>query len=118
MPGSGQLKQNILRIYNAINMQIFQVGVQRQSVDFVGNKIVIVSVNSRVPTLKLLEAEHPDIVKQMDFLLSEQFKKRIQAALETQLGFHILAVFKDYDAESEYSGTVILLDRDVTSYFD
>lgn len=118
MPNAGQLKQNILRIYNAINMQMFHIGVQRQSVDFIGNKIIVVSINSRVPALKLLEPEHPETVQQVDYLLSCRFKKRIRAELEAQLGFRIVTVFKDYDAETEFSGTTILLDRDVTSYCD
>ncbi|HWP52090.1 MAG TPA: Na-translocating system protein MpsC family protein [Clostridia bacterium] len=118
MPNAGQLKQSILKIYNAINMQMFHIGVQRQSVDFIGNKIVIVSINSRVPALKVLESEYPETVQQVDYLLSAQFKKRIWAELETQLGFHIVTVFKDYDAETEFSGTTILLDCDITYYLD
>ncbi len=118
MPNAGQLKQNILRIYNAINMQMFHIGVQRQSVDFIGSKIVIVSINTRVPALRLLESAYPETVQQVDYLLSAQFKKRIWTELEAQLGLNIVTVFKDYDAETEYSGTTILLDRDVTCYLD
>lgn len=55
---AGELKQEILRIYNAINKRIFNVGVKQQKVDFVGNKIVIVSLNGRVPVLKLLDEEY------------------------------------------------------------
>lgn len=61
MTTAGELKQDILRVYNAINKKIFNVGVKQQKVDFVGNKIIIVSRNSRVPVLKLLDENYPSL---------------------------------------------------------
>ena len=113
---AGEFKQELLKIYNAINKQIFNVGVKQQNVDFVGNKIIIVSVNNRVPILKLLDEDYPDSTSHLDYLLSRVFKKQIRAALERQFQLNIVAVFKDYDAETEYSGTIIYLDRDVEHY--
>ena len=60
MMTAGELKQDLLRVYNAINKKIFNVGVKRK-VDFVGNKIIIVSRNSRVPVLKLLDENYPSL---------------------------------------------------------
>lgn len=113
---SGEFKQEILRIYNAINKQMFNVGVRQQNVDFVGNKIIIVSLNSRVPVLKLLDDDYADSTKHLDYLLSQVFKKQIRAALESRFQLNIVAVFKDYDVATEYSGTIIFLDRDVEQY--
>ncbi len=113
---SGELKQDILRVYNAVNKQIFNAGVRQQSVEFVGNKIFIVSINTRVPILKLLDEEYADTTRHLDHLLSQAFKKHIRAALEQQFKLNIIAVFKDYDSATEYSGTMIILDRDVESY--
>lgn len=61
MTTAGELKQDLLRVYNAINKKIFNVGVKQQKVDFVGNKIIIVSRNSRVPVLKLLDENYPSL---------------------------------------------------------
>lgn len=113
---AGELKQEILRIYNAINKQIFNVGVKQQKVDFVGNKIVIVSLNGRVPVLKLLDEEYRFSTRQLDYLLFQVFKREIKAALEQQFQLNIVAVLKDYDAETEFSGTIVVLDRDVEHY--
>ncbi|CAM4430360.1 hypothetical protein HMSSN036_33050 [Paenibacillus macerans] len=113
---AGELKQEILRIYNAINKRIFNVGVKQQKVDFVGNKIVIVSLNGRVPVLKLLDEEYRFSTRQLDYLLFQVFKREIKAALEQQFQLNIVAVLKDYDAETEFSGTIVVLDRDVEHY--
>ncbi|MUG25635.1 DUF2294 family protein [Paenibacillus macerans] len=116
MTSAGELKQEILRIYNAINKRIFNVGVKQQKVDFVGNKIVIVSLNGRVPVLKLLDEEYRFSTRQLDYLLFQVFKREIKAALEQQFQLNIVAVLKDYDAETEFSGTIVVLDRDVEHY--
>lgn len=113
---AGEWKQDILRIYNAINKQIFNVGVKQQKVDFVGNKIVIISLNGRVPILKLLDEDYPQSTRQLDYLLFQVFKREIKAALERQFQLNIVAVLKDYDAETEFSGTIVVLDRDVEHY--
>lgn len=113
---AGEFKQELLKVYNTVNKQIFNVGVRQQNVDFVGNKIIILSLNSRVPVLKLLDEDYSDSTRYLDHLLSQIFKKQIQAALEKTFHLHIVAVFKDYDARTEYSGTIICLDRDVETY--
>ena len=113
---TGELKQEILKVYNVINKNIFNTGVRHQHVDFVGNKIIIVSANTRVPMLRLLNSDYPDSTNYFDYLLSQTFKKQIKAELEKHFKFNIITVFKDYDKSTEYSGTVIFLDRDVESY--
>ncbi|MGV2788034.1 DUF2294 family protein, partial [Clostridium perfringens] len=84
MMTAGELKQDLLRVYNAINKKIFNVGVKQQKVDFVGNKIIIVSRNSRVPVLKLLDENYPLSTRQLDHLLFQVFKQEIKASLEQQ----------------------------------
>lgn len=51
------------------------MGVKQQKVDFVGNKIIIVSRNSRVPVLKLLDENYPLSTRQLDHLLFQVFKQ-------------------------------------------
>lgn len=114
----GDFKQRILKVYNTINKQIFNVGVRQQNVDFAGNKIVIISLNTRVPVLKLLDEDYGSSTAYLNYLLSQIFKKQIKAALEKEFQLHIIAVFKDYDVETEYSGTLIYLDRDVDVYLN
>ena len=115
---AGQLKQSILKVYNEINMEMFNAGVSRQKVDFVGNKILILSINHRVPVLKLLDGKDRESTKRLDSLLSEHFKSELKKAFERAFQMHIVATLKDYDIVTEYSGTIIILDRDVESYLN
>ncbi len=115
---AGELKQDLLRVYNAINKKIFNVGVKQQKVDFVGNKIIIVSRNSRVPVLKLLDENYPLSTRQLDHLLFQVFKQEIKASLEQQFQFKIISILKDYDAETEFSGTIVFLEKEVEAYLN
>ncbi|MBD2869377.1 DUF2294 family protein [Paenibacillus sp. IB182493] len=112
------MKQNILKMYNEINMSIFNAGVSRTKVDFVGNKILILSINHRVPVLKLLDERDRRATRRLDMLLFEHFKTEIKAALEDAYQLNIVTILKDYDLETEYSGTIVILDRDVESYLN
>ncbi|MCV4229679.1 DUF2294 domain-containing protein [Virgibacillus sp. LDC1] len=118
MMTAGELKQDLLRVYNAINKKIFNVGVKQQKVDFVGNKIIIVSRNSRVPVLKLLDENYPLSTRQLDHLLFQVFKQEIRTSLEQQFQFKIISILKDYDAETEFSGTIVFLEKDVEAYLN
>ncbi|WP_098742666.1 DUF2294 domain-containing protein [Paenibacillus sp. EZ-K15] len=118
MMTAGELKQDILRVYNAINKKIFNVGVKQQKVDFVGNKIIIVSRNSRVPVLKLLDENYPLSTRQLDHLLFQVFKQEVKASLEQQFQFKIISILKDYDAETEFSGTIVFLEKEVEAYLN
>lgn len=115
---AGELKQDLLRVYNAINKKIFNVGVKQQKVDFVGNKIIIVSRNSRVPVLKLLDENYPLSTRQLDHLLFQVFKQEIKTSLEEQFPFKIISILKDYDAETEFSGTIVFLEKEVEAYLN
>jgi uncharacterized protein YbcI len=113
---SGSLKQHILKLYNEINMGMFHTGVSRTKVDFVGNNILILSINRRAPVLKLLDEQHRSTTHTLDMLLFQHFKTQIKEAFEQAFQFHIVTILKDYDVGTEYSGTIVILDRDVESY--
>ena len=115
---AGTLKQEILKVYNAVNRQIFNTGVRQQNVEFAGSKIIILSLNSRVPVLKLLEGEYSGLTGLTDYLLTQVFKKQMKEEFQRQFRMNVIAVFKDYDACTEYSGTILCLDRDVEAYLD
>lgn len=118
MTCAGDFKQDLLRIYNQINKKLFNVGVKQQKVDFVGNKIVIISKNGRVPVLKLLDVNYPLSTRQLDHLLFQLFKQEIKEELMKQFQLNIVTVLKDYDTETELSGTIIVLERDVECYLN
>ncbi|WNQ13094.1 Na-translocating system protein MpsC family protein [Paenibacillus aurantius] len=115
---AGSLKQDILKLYNEINRGMFSAGVNRTKVDFIGNKIIILSINHRVPVLSLLDGRDRDTTRKMDNLLGEHFKAEIKKTFEDMFQLNIVAILKDYDIETEYSGTIVILDRDVESYLN
>jgi hypothetical protein len=110
------LKQEILKAYNEINIKIYTVGVTRQKVDFVGNKILIVNLNNRVPILKVLDDFDRTSTRNISSILSERFKAAIKETFEREFQMNIISILKDYDVETEYSGTIVILERDVESY--
>ncbi|AKM20716.1 Na-translocating system protein MpsC family protein [Anoxybacillus geothermalis] len=112
----GHFKQEVLKIYNEINKKIFDTGVKRQRVEIIGDKLMILSVNPRIPALKVADQVNSSLTRTMDTILSDWFKKEIKAVFERQFHMNVVAVLKDYDAETEYSGTIVILDRDLSSY--
>jgi uncharacterized protein YbcI len=115
---AGTLKQEILKIYNEINLKIFNAGVKQQKVDFVGNKIIIVSVNHRVPVLRLLDDLDETSIRNVSVILGNHFKAAIKEAFEREFQMNIVTILKDYDVKTEHSGTIVILDRDVESYLN
>lgn len=115
---AGQWKQDILRIYNEINKKLFNAGVKQQKVDFAGNKIIILSINSRVPVLKVLDTHDTAASRQINLVLHEVFKHEIKQAFLDEFQVNIKAVLKDYDVETEYSGTIIILEKDLEHYLN
>ncbi|MBE6723081.1 MAG: DUF2294 family protein [Ruminococcaceae bacterium] len=111
----GEFKQELLKTYNAVNKEIFHGGVRQQNVELEGNRIIILSRNGRAPVLKTLDSRVPDITGYLDYMLAQIFKERIKEELEKRFKLHITAIFKDYDAATETSGTVIYLEHDFQS---
>ena len=115
---AGELKQRILQVYNGVHQNLFGLGLRQQSIEFAANKITIVDISTRVPILKGLVDEKPVLVSRMDHLLIDVYKLRFMQCLKSELKLNIVAVLKDYDAATELSGTIIVLDRDVSCYYE
>ena len=118
MATAGEFKQQILQVYNAVHQSLFGLGLRRQSVELISNKVIIVDVNPRAPVLKTLADDRPDLVSITDEILLEAYKRQFSQELRDRLQLNIVAILKDYDAATEYSGTIILLDRDVSCYYE
>jgi len=112
----GELKQQICSINNSIHQDLFGLGLRKQSVDFVANKILIVDVSARASVLVTLTNKHPDKVAEIDKLLLEEYKLRFIRDFKEKLNIEIKAVLKDYDAATEHAGTIIILDKAVNDY--
>lgn len=114
----GDFKQSVLRIYNLVNREIVSYGVKQQSIETVHNLIVIRSVNSRAPVLKILDEEDVKVAECVNWLLQKSFKRKLKQVLWSELQLNIINIFKDYDVQTEESGTIIVLDKDVEEYLN
>lgn len=108
------LKQSIMRVYNNINQEMFDVGVKRLRVDIVGSKIVILAEHRRIPGLKALDGINRQITRLADVALLDENKQRLKKHLEAELGLKIKTVLKDYDPEHEVAATVVVLFESLT----
>lgn len=102
------LKQEIMRINNTINQEIFGVGLRRQRVDVIGTKIVVLAENRRVPALAALDNSGAVNTRQIDLVLLDAYKKRLKELIQPILPTPIRAVLKDYDPPTELAGTIIV----------
>jgi len=114
----GAFKQDVLRVYNEINKKIFNSGVKQQKVEVIGNKIVLISIHARIPVLRMMDRYDPDVSRTMDRALQRLYKEEIKREFEKTFRVQVIAVLKDYDAETEFSGTVVILDRDLNTYLN
>jgi hypothetical protein len=108
---AGQLKQEILRVYNAVNQSIAGVGVRRQRVDLLGDRILIVAEHQRIPALAALDPTRRSLTREVDIAIVDESKHRLTAGLEEALGIRILTILKDYDPGTQLAGTLVLLEE-------
>jgi hypothetical protein len=107
---AGQLKQEILRIYNAVNQQISGVGVSRQRVDLLDDRILIVAEHQRVRALASLDDSQRDVTRAVDVALVDESKRRLAVELRDVLGLSVRVILKDYDPVTQLAATVVILD--------
>jgi len=103
------LKQSIMRIYNNVNQEMFEIGVKRLRVDIIGTKIVILAEHRRIPGLKALDVINRQVTRMADVALLDENKRRLKESFEADLGLKIRSVLKDYDPAHEVAATVIVL---------
>ncbi|MDF2650913.1 MAG: hypothetical protein K0Q73_6718 [Paenibacillus sp.] len=109
----GMLKQEIIKIYNSINQDIFGIGIKSQKIEFSGDKVFIFATHKRIPALKILDESNRSLTASVDSLLMEANKKMLKEQLKSILGLEVRLVLKDYDPETEFSGTVIVLAHEI-----
>lgn len=110
----GELKQAILRVYNATNQSVWGAGVREQQVELLGDRILIVAWHQRVPALASLDRTQRSLTREVDAALIDEFKRRITVALRDELGLDVRAVLKDYDPDTQLACTFVLLDQQLS----
>jgi len=108
----GQFKQEVQRINNRVNMEVFNQGLLSQRVDVIRNAVVITAKNRRVNVLSYEEVDK-QVTESMDRALINRFKKLFARMMKEELGVEILSHLKDYDPNLEISVSVTIFDRNV-----
>lgn len=108
----GELKQELIRINNEVNQELFGFGLKRQKVLIEEDKIFIVAINSRVTPLQALHGKDDFTSRIADLALLQEFKARLFSKLIGLFGSGVLTVMKDYDPKTELAGTIIVLRGD------
>lgn len=107
----GELKQSVLRLYNAANQAVWGAGVREQHVELLDSRILVVALHQRVPALLALDATRRSLTREVDVALMDQFKLHFAQALHRELGLGVLAVLKDYDPNTQLACTLAVLDE-------
>lgn len=105
------LKQEIMRVNNNVNISIFGTGLRKQRVLISDDKIVITADHKRVPALAVLDKIERSTTRYTDVAILDEFKRRLRTALIEQLRMPVLSVMKDYDPDQELAVTVIIVEE-------
>jgi uncharacterized protein YbcI len=106
----------LTKVYNEVNLQLFQIGVKRLRVDFVGDRILFMTYHRRVPAIRSVDEKNRELTRMMDILLIDEFKALLKGRLETKYEIKVVSILKDYDPETELSATVVVLEQNVEMY--
>ena len=103
------LKQEIMRVNNNVNITMFGTGLRKQRVLVMEDKIVISADHKRIPALAALDGKDRMTTRFVDVAILDEYKRRLKKELIEQIQLPVKSVLKDYDPEHELAVTVIVL---------
>ena len=109
----GEFKQEMLKINNSVNMEVFNQGLHQQRLEIVSDKVIIIARNNRVKVLSVFDQCDPAMARMADLALLTEFKRRFVKTVEAHFGIPILSFIKDYDPKLEMSVSVTFYDKPV-----
>ncbi len=108
----GEFKQEVLRINNKVNMEVFKQGLLSQRIDVFRNEVVITAKNRRVNVLAF-GALDKQTTEMMDRALIVRHKKLFAEMMQNELGVTVLSHLKDYDPDLELSASVTIFEKNI-----
>ena len=108
----GEFKQEVLRINNKVNMEVFKQGLLSQRIDVFRNEVVITAKNRRVNVLAF-GARDKQTTDMMDRALIVRHKKLFAEMMRDELGVTVLSHLKDYDPDLEISASVTIFEKNI-----
>jgi len=112
----GEFKQEIMKVNNWVNMEVFNQGLKNQKVEIIQDKVLIIAHNNRVKVLSVVDEKDTVATRMLDLALIMEFKKRFMRAMEEHFGIQILTHMKDYEPKLELSVSVTIFDRPVEEF--
>jgi hypothetical protein len=109
---SADIKQEVARVNNNVNLSLFGTGLRKQRVTIVDNNIVITADHKRIPALAALDQSDRMSSRLADVAILEEYKRRLKQKLIEQLGLPVVCILKDYAPDYELAVTFILLKDD------
>jgi len=109
----GKFKQELIRINNKINMDIFGSGFIWQKVDIIGNRVCILSKSKKMQPLYAIAGSDRVTANVTTLALMEEFKNRFIEILQDDMNVSVLSYLKDYDLEGQVSFSMIIFEQDV-----
>ncbi|HAK74814.1 MAG TPA: DUF2294 domain-containing protein [Sporomusaceae bacterium] len=106
------LKQEIARVNNNVNLSLFGTGLRKQRVTVVENKIIITADHKRIPALAALDQFDRMSSRIADVAILDEYKRRLKEEL-LQMNLPVVCVLKDYAPDHELAVTFILLKEDL-----
>lgn len=104
------LKQDIARANNNVNLSLFGTGLRKQRVLIVENKVIITADHKRIPALAAIDQRDRLSSRIADMAILDEYKRRLKEELISQLHLPVICVLKDYAPEHELAVTFILLE--------
>lgn len=106
-------KNEIAKLNNKINEQMYGRALDWQKIDIIGNKIIIVGLNRRACILRNVDKKDIITTRLMDHALINEFKMRFRSCFEKKFQIKVRTVFKDYDPAHQLASLVILTEKPI-----
>jgi hypothetical protein len=112
----GDFKQEIIKINNKTNEEMYGRGLDWQKIDIIGDKIIILALNRRISVLKHIDGKDSLTARLMDLALLNEFKVRFKTYFEETFGLKVRSVLKDYDPINQLAGTIVITAEPVEEF--
>jgi hypothetical protein len=112
----GDFKQEIIKINNKTNEEMYGRGLDWQKIDIIGDKIIILALNRRISVLKHIDGKDSFTARLMDLALLNEFKVRFKTYFEETFGLKVRSVLKDYDPVNQLAGTIVITAEPVEEF--
>ena len=108
---TSQNKKALAHVYNEVSKELFGVGTTLLKVTIDEKIVTFQAKHRRAVRSAALEGEDPSLKLEVDFRLSLLYKKKLKEKLESEMGYGVEAVLRDYDAATQWAFTNIILSQ-------